>query len=194
MHTPITTTAIPEANPIRGLHFTYLAPPVVDRIVTADEAKQSALRLANAAVSNGPRPVIHRPASPTDDDVTVLAFIEQHREPIVEERPRTVHPDAKVPGVQVPKGFVAGTPIEDLALLVAGQFGLFHNAEKGDLAKAAVSLLNPSAKPKTPLPSPLAGPSGDRERLLLAASLLLHEVAGIDADQAAATPPLMTTP
>lgn len=182
MHTLSVTVA--EANPIRGLSLTSLPAPVVDRAVSAAEAKECALRLANAAVSNGPRPVIHRPAKPTDDDVTVLAFIEQHRDPIVEER-------SKVVAITV-KRTSTTSPIDALALLFAGQFGLFPNAEKGDLAKASVSLLNKSAKPKTPLPSPLTAPSDDRDRLLLAASLLLHEVAMLDAAAAIENPPLLS--
>lgn len=171
-------TEIPEANPIRGLSLTSIAPPVVERLITREEAKECALRLANAAVSNGPRPVIHRPARPTDDDVTVLAFIAQRGDPIALQEPASTdrHP-----------------AIDELGLLFAGQFGMFTEAKPTSLTAAAVSLLNPGAKPKTPLPSPLTIPVGDRHRLLLAASLILHEVAMIDVAAAVDSPPLITT-
>lgn len=189
MHTLATT--VPEANPIRGLYLTSLAPPVVDRLVSATEAKECALRLASAAVANGPRPVVSRPAAPTDDDVTVLAFIEQHRDPVVEERARTVHLEAKVFSVQVPKKLVAGSPIEELALLVASQFGQFPDAKKGSFAYYALTLLNPSAKPKAKIQDAPQPPADERDRLLLAASMILNEVQLIDIERSMATPPLI---
>lgn len=50
----------------------------------------------------------------------------------------------------------------------------------GSLAAAAASLANTASKPRSPLPAPLTVPSNDRDRLLLAASLLIQEVARLD--------------
>ena len=170
-------TTIPEANPIRGLYLTSTAPPVVDRLVTAAEAKECALRLANAAVANGQRPVINRPAAPTDDDVTVLAFIEQRRDPVAEERAKTVKLAAKSVAVEstIEQAGESYAVIDDLSELFGSHFALSAKAKPGSLAAAAVSLLNPGAKPKTPLPDSIEPPQDQRSRLLLAASLILHE-------------------
>ena len=177
MTTSNLTVTITNANANRRLHSSRLAAVTVDRRIPAAEATEAANRLACAAIGVGERARISRPAEPTDDDVVVLAFIQQQ--------------GGTGGGTPLALENHCGGALNDLTELLraAKAPDEADRLTEGELATGAVAIVtwNGRGKPPAVLETETLL-AGRRSRLLLAASLLVQEAARLDREHAAANP------
>lgn len=168
---------IPLANATRRLHSSSLPAVVVDRRIPTAEAIESAQRLAAAAIGPGERARISIPAKPTDDDCVVLAFIYQ----------RSV---ARPSGPILTLASHCNEAMDSLAQVLESQAPTAADDDvigAAQLATFASHLIAQGPKSKAPafVNDPDKLPQARRDRLLLAASMLVRAAARMTRESAA---------